>query len=358
MHKLDNPQTAFKLDPDKALDSVDLLGEQLRQVWQEFKKVKVPSSYKNVTKIVISAMGGSGLPGHLVQAVYASELKKPLQIINGYEAPASVDKNTLYIICSYSGTTEEPLASYIAVQKSGAKIFGITSGGQLAGLIRQGKFPGYIFDPVANPSKQPRIGIGYAVAAHLALFNKLGFIKITDSQVKSLLLNIDSFKNNFGFKVLFSKNPAKQLAQKAQSKSLLVVASEHLAGSAHIFSNQINETAKTLATYHLIPELNHHLLEGLEFPIANRKNLAFIFLDSKLYHPKNQIRYKITKKIVVKNKVPALDYQLRSEDKLTQAFESLSLSSYVTFYLAIINNINPNLIPWVDLFKTELRKFK
>lgn len=357
MHKLDDPKIVEKLDPDDALGSVDLLGAQLEQVWREFKKVKIPKHFKKVDKVVINAMGGSALPGHMLKSVYFEELKKSVEIINSYKAPGYLDKNTLYIICSYSGTTEEPVSTFSAAQKTGAKIFGITSGGKLARLIKQGKMPGYIFDPVANPSKQPRIGIGYTVAAHIALFKQLGFIKVGDKEIKDLLAKISSFKKQFSFDVPFDKNKAKQLAKDIEHKAILIAASEHLAGNAHVFANQTNETGKTLSAYHLISELNHHLLEGLEFPAVNRKNLMFVFLESDLYHPKNRFRYKITKKIVAKNKVSSSSYKLKSKDRLTQAFEALSFSSYATFYLAMVNNINPNLIPWVDLFKAELKKF-
>ncbi|MBI3291031.1 hypothetical protein HYZ76_01985, partial [Candidatus Falkowbacteria bacterium] len=303
MRELDNSSLIKKFDPDKNLESVDLLADQVGQVWREFKKVKLPENYKKVDRILINAMGGSALPGHMIKSIYFDELKKPLEVINSYKLPAYVNGKTLYLMVSYSGTTEEPLSTYDSAKDSGAKIFGIASGGKLAAEIKRGRMPGYVFDPKANPSNQPRIGLGYTLAAHLGLFSRLGFIKITDLDIKKVLAIVSQAKKEFGFSNPFAKNKAKQLAVKIKNKALIVVASEHLAGSAHVFANQTNETAKTLSAYHLISELNHHLLEGLRFPSVNQRNLIAVSLDSYLYHPKNRLRYKITKEVIAKNKV-------------------------------------------------------
>lgn len=358
MNILDDAKRAKRLDPNGALDSVAMLGQQFSQVFNEFAEVKIPSSFKNIKKIVHSGMGGSALGAHIIQSVYFSNLKVPFEVVNGYQAPANIDQDTLYIICSYSGTTEEPLASYAAAKKAGAKIFGITSGGTLGQMINQGKLAGYIFNPLANPSGQPRIGVGYTIAAELALLKKLGLINLPDGQIKTTLLNLQKANKKFGFGTMAVKNPAKQLAQKMKNHEAVIVASEHLSGNAHVFANQTNETGKTLATYHLIPELNHYLLEGLKFPSTNKKSLLFIFLESNLYHKKIQSRYKITKEVVSKNKVKHASCQLLGKDRLSQAIEAIAFSGYVTFYLAIINNVNPNKIPYVDYFKKQLNKIK
>lgn len=356
MNILDDAKRVERLDPNNALGSVGMLGEQLKQVFQEFKKVKIPQEYKEVENIVHNGMGGSALGADMIQAVYFETLKVPFQIINSYKVLGTLNSKTLYNIVSYSGNTEEPISTFAAAKKKGAKIFGIASGGKLGRLIKQGKMPGYIFDPVANPSKQPRIGVGYTIAAELALFRRLGLIQLSDGQIKTNLKLLDKFNKNFGFDNPAAKNPAKKMAQKIKGHSVVIVASEHLAGNAHIFANQTNETGKTFSSYRLISELNHHLLEGLKFPTVNKSNLIFIFLESSLYHPKNQLRYKITQDVVTKNKVKYVLYQATAPDRLSQAFEVIAFSSYVTFYLAMLNNVNPNLIPWVDYFKAQLKK--
>ena len=135
-----------------------------------------------------------------------------------------------------------------------------------------------------------------------------------------------------------------------------MIASGFLSGNAHVLANQINENAKTFANYFIISELNHHLLEGLKFPNNNSKNLHFFFFESDLYHPRNQKRYAITKDTLNKFKISHFSYHLTGKTELEQSFEALLFGTYVAFYLAILNSIDPSSIPWVDYFKEELGK--
>jgi len=357
MNTLDNLTKIKKLDSGKVLPSIQMLGEQIKQSWQDFKKIKLPNGYQNIDKVVINGMGGSGLPGHILRSVFFDQIKVPVGVINSYQLPASLDKNTLYVISSYSGTTEEPLATFRQAKKCGAKIFGISSGSTLASWIKTGQLPGFIFAPKFNPSAQPRMGLGYSFGAHLALFEKLGLIKISDSQIKDCLMNLSQLQAKFVPEKQTEDNLAKKLAVQIQGKIPVVVAAEFLSGNAHVLANQFNENAKNFSVYFLISELNHHLLEALSFPRTNTKNLFFIFFDSKFYYAKNRIRTKITQSVVAKNKIKSFIYPLETFDKLSQSFEMLLFGSYVSFYLAILNNVNPAKIPWVDYLKKELKKF-
>ena len=134
-----------------------------------------------------------------------------------------------------------------------------------------------------------------------------------------------------------------------------MVGAEFLIGNLRILRNQLCENSKNFASYLTLPELNHYALESLANPKSNRKNLVFFFLDSKLYHPRVQKRSRLTKQVVKKNKIKLLSYNLTGKTKLVQAFETLQLGTWVSFYLAILNKVNPAEINWVDWFKKQLR---
>jgi glucose/mannose-6-phosphate isomerase len=151
-----------------------------------------------------------------------------------------------------------------------------------------------------------------------------------------------------------SANPAKKLALKFHQKEVVFVASQHLLGAGHTVKNQMNENAKNLSHRHDVPELNHHLMEGLRFPDVNRQDLVFFFIDSSLYPKRIQQRMQITQTVVKKNKVKTAAWQANSRDELSQTFELVQFGGFVNFYLAMLNGLNPSAIPWVDYFKTEL----
>ena len=356
MNILDDIKAIKKLDKSNMLGSIDLLHQQVAQAWRETKGIKLPASYRKINKVVINGMGGSGLGAHIIQSLYFNELKIPLANIHSYDLPGIVDKNTLYIISSYSGETEEPLAAFSQAKKKGAKILGITTGKKLGELISSGKVIGYLFSPKYNICDQPRIGIGYLVAGLLGLLRQFRVIQISDQEIFRAVLFLKKKKKRFGVKNVLRSNIAKQVALAIKNKIPVVVVADFLAGNAHLMANQINENAKNFSNYSIIPEMNHHLMEGLANPKINGKNLKFIFIESVFYNKKNQERIEITKRVLSKNKVGYVSCRLAGKTKLEQSFEMLSFGSYVSFYLAMLNNINPAPVPWVDYFKKELTR--
>ena len=354
MHTLDNLARLGQLDQENMLESIALLPRQIEQAWAEVKKVKLPTNYKKINKIVINGMGGSGLGTHLIRSIYFKDLKLPLGNIHSYDLPGIVDKNTLYIISSYSGSTEEPIATFKEAKRRGAKVLGITAGGELAELIKAGQLPGYIFDPRYNLCGQPRIGLGYSIAGLLGLLTKCGALKVSDQEIKNVVVSLDQLNTDFSPRTMLQKNEAKQLADSLYGQIPVIVASEFLSGNAHVLANQLNENAKNFSAYFLISELNHHLLEGLARPDSNHKNLHFLFLESRLYGARNQKRFAITQEIVKQNKIQYSSYSVPGASALEQSLSAILFGSYASFYLAVLNGIDPSSIPYVDYLKKQL----
>ena len=146
-------------------------------------------------------------------------------------------------------------------------------------------------------------------------------------------------------------NPSLDLAYRARLRAPLIIASEHLTGNAHILANQWNENAKNMAAWFAIPELNHHLLEGLTGPPAVRNRLLAVLLHSNLYDERNQKRYDITRQVLDEQKIASISINPHGKTPLEQAFDTLLLGAYASFYQAVLNKINPSPIPWVDYFK-------
>lgn len=353
---LDNREEIKKLDVDNALGSIEMLGSQVQQIWQQAQSLKVSEEYRSAKSVVVAGMGGSALGTHVIQTVFKDELRIPVLVAPDYTVPHFVDKHTLVVASSYSGTTEETLSATRDAQKKGALIAGITSGGKVGELLREHHYPHLIFDPIYNPCNAPRMALGYSIFGQIALFGAIGLLKLGTDEYQAVMETIAQSHLLCGADVPQEKNPAKQLAFEMVKRIPIVVVSEHLEGMAHVFANQINENAKTFSEYRVVPELNHHLMEGLQFPDSNEHNLLFITAHSKLYNSGNQKRMTLTEQVIEKNHCAAQPINLTSATPLTQAFELLVLGSYASYYLALLNNQNPTPNPWVDWFKAELKK--
>lgn len=352
---LDNQKLIKKLDKQGMLGSIESLGLQCQQAWDDVKKIKVPKNYRHVKNILINGMGGSGLGGHIIESLYGREIKVPFKVINSYNLPGFVNSQTLYILSSYSGTTEEILATFNEARKRNAKLLIICAGGKLAQLAKRYKIPAYIFNPIYNPSNQPRMGLGYSVFGQLGLIKKSGLIKLSDSDVSQAIQNVVLLHQKNGFKNKAKQNKSKILAKQLHNKIVVIVGAEHLSGNAHVIANQINENSKNFSAYFLLSELNHHLMEGLIHPVNNTRQLHFLFINSPAYSNNIIKRLNITKQVLRKNNIGFSEYKTVTKSKLSQVAEVLLVGSYVNYYLALLYGIDPSPIPYVDYFKKKLK---
>lgn len=355
MNLLDNIQKIKELDPSSVLESTVLLPEQIKQAWDEIFQAKMPPScFKGARNIIVAGMGGSALGARIIDSLNFEVLDLPLEIVNGYHLPAYADKNSLIIISSYSGNTEETLSCCLEAIKKKSQIFIISSGGKLSGLAKKNNLPAYIFQTRYNPSGQPRLGLGYSIAAQLALLSKCRFVRLGEAQITEAINYLHELREKISVEVEQKENIAKKTASLLRQKAIVLVSAEHLNGATHTFKNMLNETSKTFAVRFSLPEMNHHLLEGLSYPVQNKKWLKFLFFISEIYDPEIKKRVEITKEVIEKNGLSCLSLRIRGRTRLVQVFETIYLGGFISFYLAMLYRVDPAHIPWVDFFKSKL----
>lgn len=354
MLDLDDVAGMKKLDKSNVYGSVDQLSKQCLHAWESTQNLIIPHSYKKVNKIVMCGMGGSGLAARVIESVFLNKIKLPLHRVNDYDLPKWVDENTLVLISAYSGFTEEPIqCTHQAILKK-TKWMAIGAGGLLIDLAKKHKVPYYIIDPIYNPSKQPRLAIGYSVIGQLVLVAKAGVISFSKKEIDVMAEVMNNVVIKTNNSVPEKQNMAKQIAKKIHQKQIVYVAAGHMIAAAHTSKNQMNENAKHFSTIFEIPELNHHLMEGLRFPPINKQSLLFLFVDSNLYAKRIRERFAITEEIVKKNGIETIVWEATSKNLLSQVFEFVQFGGFVNFYLSMLNGIDPAPIPWVDYFKTKL----
>jgi len=330
------------------LASLGLLGEQLEQASIESLAVFKKYDFKNVENIVVGGMGGSQLGADLVLAGLEKELKVPVTQIRDYVLPKFVGKKTLLILISYSGSTEEVLSLAENACKTGCKIAVISAGGKLGEFAKKNNLPAYIFSPRFNPAGQPRLGTGYVLAPFLVLLQLSKAIVVKENLASNIAQAGKMMEKD---KTLIAKT--KQVAKLLKGKAVLVVAGEFLKGSAHILANQLNESAKQLAWPSYLPEINHHLMEGLTCPATNQKNLAVLFLNSSLYTPRIAKRLNLTELVVKKQKIKTINFSLKGTLG-QQAIGWAIFGGRLAWELSLLNKTNPLDIRWVDFFKKKL----
>lgn len=336
------------LDPKNVLGSTDMLVDQCRQIREDAQKLEFPDTYKNFRNIVLCGMGGSSYGGRIVLHLFKDQLRLPLYINDDYHLPAYVNEDTLIILSSYSGSTEEVLSCGREALQRKAKITGLTSGDQLGEFFKENNLTGLVFEPRYNPSGQPRLGTGYTIFGAISILKQLNLVVINDD-VTGMLDSLEKQQEEI-------KNKANEISKLVYERIPVIFSAEFLKGNAYIIRNQCNETAKSFSAFSELPDLNHYLMEGLKNP--SDKKLSVLFITSDLYSDELKKRVKLTKDVVEKNGVPCMEYKAVGDSSISQMLNVLSFGGYLSLYLAFLYKQDPSLIPWVDYFKEQLAKIK
>lgn len=351
---LDSRTEIAKIDVHQTLLSIEQLGNQVQHIWELAEQVEIDDSYAQVSNVVVCGMGGSVLGTHVIQTVFKDELKVPVTIVPDYTLPAFVDEKTLVVASSYSGSTEETVAAMEEALKRNSKVVGITSGGIIEKRLKEEGRPVLVFEPTYNPSGQPRMGLGYSIFGQMLLLSRAGILNVTKEDYDNVLEVIAKEHLRSGVDISSDENHAKLLAFSCAERIPVITVSEHLEGVGHVFANQLNENAKTYSEFRVIPELNHHLIEGLKNPHNLDGMIYYFTVHSDLYMSQNSLRMNLTQEILEEHSIDYLSHKLTSDTKLGQAFELLTLGAYASFYTAMLHNIDPAPIPHVDWLKKQL----
>ena len=177
-------QSMKTIDTENMFDVLVNFHNQIKDAVEIARKVDVSGVNKEgIKNIVINGLGGSAIGGDLVRSYTSNEIKIPVNINRNYFLPSFVDSNTLIIISSYSGNTEETVSAYKDAVKKNCKIICISSGGTIEKIARENqhilvKIPGGL---------QPRCALGYSFFTLLITLFKLGFIKDKTEDINEVI---------------------------------------------------------------------------------------------------------------------------------------------------------------------------
>jgi glucose/mannose-6-phosphate isomerase len=146
-------------------------------------------------------------------------------------------------------------------------------------------------------------------------------------------------------------NPAKQLAAKLWGRIAIIYGAGIISGVARRWKAQLNENSKTWAFFELFPELNHNAIVGYEFPPQIKERMFVLLLRSASLHPRVRLRYEATSKLLAKTGISHKFVETVGETTLEQVMSLVLLGDYVSFYLAILNSIDPTPVGAIDFVK-------
>jgi glucose/mannose-6-phosphate isomerase len=347
---LDNRTLFHEIDPDDMLARIAELPQQCRDAWANVQSLELPPEYRQVEKVVILGMGGSAIGGDLLRALVEPECALPIVTNRDYTVPAFVNAETLVIASSYSGNTEETLAAFEVARKRSAALLAITTDGKLARRARELGVPLLTF----RYQSQPRAALGYSLVSLIGIMQKLGFIGDKAADLEEAVVVMEVLQGEIRETVPLARNPAKQLAKRLFGHLPVIYGAGHLAEVAHRWKTQFNENAKAWSFFEQLPELNHNAVVGYQFPDELAERILVVMLTSSLDHPRNKTRFQVTQEILAKRGIAYEVVEARGEGPLAQMLSAIHFGDYVSYYLAMLYEVDPSPVKVINYLKERL----
>jgi glucose/mannose-6-phosphate isomerase len=347
---LDRPGTYAAVDRDGMLAHLAGLPRQLRDAWELAQQFSAPAPYGEADAIVVAGMGGSAIGADLVRALYADAVRVPFVVWRDYGLPAFVGPRTLVIASSYSGGTEETLSAVERAAAVGARVVGITTGGQLAPTLAAQGHPVLRFAYAA----QPRAAVGYSLLLMLGVLSRLGYVADQSGAVEAGIAAVADTRASLHPAVPAGENPAKALAKDLRDRVAVIYGGGFLGPVARRWKGQLNENAKHWAFYEELPELNHNAVMGYQFPADPARTPHAVLLRSTLLHPRVTRRCAVTLELMKRHGVPSTSVTATGDGPLAHLLSAVAWGDWTSYYLALLNGVDPTGIAAIDYLKARL----
>jgi glucose/mannose-6-phosphate isomerase len=322
------------------------------QFTQGLKLAENVRSVKDFSQIVISGMGGSALPGEILDTYQRSLTRNKNNAImrihrnRSYKLPPEAFDDCLNIICSYSGNTEETVSSFQEALVNNLNIIAISSGGLVEKMALKNGVP-HIKLPKPSKDFQPRMAVGY-------FFFALIQILINERKLPDLTAEITDSAQKLNDKAEWLEKNGKEFSEKLHQKTPLIYSSNTFSSLAMIWKIKFNENTKIPAFFNVFPELNHNEFIGFTNP---QTDYFIIMLRDPEDDPRNLKRYDLTAKFLAEKNISGSAINLSSENIFFKIFSNIILADWTSYYLALHYQTDPNAVPMIEEFKKELNTF-
>lgn len=325
-------------------DLIEKFPEQLRKAAEIASTAIFTPSKKEIKNVLIAGLGGSGIGGTIASEITILESLVPITVTKGYFMPNYVNENTLVIISSYSGNTEETIQVMNLAFERNAHLIAVTSGGIIAERAQQKKFDSIIL-PGGMP---PRACLGYSI---VQVLNILFQLKLTKTNPLPQILSAANLLEKENATI---HQQAKLISTFFHRKTPVLYSTTFHEGLAIRWRQQINENSKMLCWHHVIPEMNHNELVGWRNKNENLAVLYLLFNDE--YH-RNLKRIEMNKEVIQQYTSNIHTVTAKGTNEIEQTFYLNAIGDWVSYYLSIENGVEAAEINVINDLKNQLSKF-
>jgi len=330
-----------KIDSKKIFKVYDKWPDIAKESYeQEFLKPE----FKDIDHIVFAGMGGSGTIGD----VFSSVLSKNdihTSVVKGYLLPKTVDENTLVVVTSVSGNTQESLTILQNSKNNKAKFIALSSGG----MIKQYAMKNGVNYQEIKMEHSPRASFSKYIFATLKILELV--IPVKKSDISDAISKMEIMQKNISSNNLNEENVALNLAKWMTGIPALYYPGG-LESAAIRFKNSLQENSKLHVITEEIMEACHNGIVSWE----RKSNIQPILIQGSDDYFKTKERWELLKEFFNSKQIDYKEIFSVRGNIISKITNLIYLLDYASIYHSVISGIDPSPVSAVDFIKERLSK--
>ena len=330
-----------KIDTEKMYKVYDNWPEIAKKYFEkEVKKVEV----SKINQIVFAGMGGSGVIGDVFSAIL-SKTNIHVSVVKGYHLPKTVDSNTLVVVISISGNTDETLRFLESAKKHhDCKLIIFTAGGKMEQFCINEKIE---FRKIEK-YHSPRASFPSFLYSILNVLSPV--IPIKNEDVYESINNLKCIKKEISSENISKDNLSLNIAKWITGIPLIYYP-WGLEAAAIRFKNSLQENAKMHVIIEDVVESCHNGIVAWE----KKSNVQAIMLKGTDDHVKTKEKYQILTKYFQENNINFKEIYSVKGGILSKIISLIYLLDYAAIYKSVIDEINPSPVKSIEYIKKRIQ---
>jgi glucose/mannose-6-phosphate isomerase len=347
---LNDPSAIEAADSSGMLRTILGLSRQCREGYEAGRAVRELPDASSVTAVAVCGMGGSGVAGDFLGALYRDRLTVPLEVVKGPELPAFCGREALVLCSSYSGGTQETLRCFEEASERGCRLVAVTSGGELADRSRDRGVP-VVSLPGGAPG--PRAALGFLLLGALGALESMGLVPAATGDLKESATVLDALAKELGPGA--PDNRAKDLAAWIDDRVPVVWGADGIGSvAATRWKTELNENAKIPAFAASLPELDHNEVVG--WSEGAGKGFVVIALRHDGEHPEVAKRFPASLEIAESSGAEVREVTAAGQSALARLLSLVVIGGSTSVYLGVLRGFDPTPVEAIVRLKAVLEE--
>lgn len=290
-----------------------------------------------VRQVLLAGMGTAKVANELLQAYVADVCKVPVMVVSDYDLPAFANSaGTLVLVSAVAA--DEVLASWLETLKEWQCESVLVCGEELEN-------ENGVWFAHEGPA---RTALGVLFALLLKVLVRAGLMADQTELVSEAVNEMKRVQQRYLPEVPAAKNPAKRYAGQLVERYTVLFGVGYLAAVAKRWKNQINLNAKAPASVEVLPDSSYNTYQGVYNTTKVFAMNMCLFLREEPNEGRNSIHEELNRMGMLTEGVNVDFVNGFGEGRLAKMWTLILMGDYVSYYLAMIYEVDPMETPSID----------